>query len=98
MPIISVCKGIQVQRKQKQVTEKANSLKNSRKAKEDLLKQGEAEKAKLEAQEQERKADFVKLAKRNNGAFSRNWLNSVVQQINWMRKWPSDRNWNRKSS
>ena len=47
--------GVQVQRKQKQVTEKANSLKNSRKAKEDLLKQGEAEKAKLEAQEQERK-------------------------------------------
>ena len=53
--------GIQVQRKQKQVTEKANSLKNSRKAKEDLLKQGEAEKAKLEAQEQERKQMFERL-------------------------------------
>ena len=37
--------GLQVQRKQKQVTEKANSLKNSRKAKEDLFKQGEAEKS-----------------------------------------------------
>ena len=46
--------GIQVQRKQKQVTEKANSLKNSRKAKEDLLKQGEAEKAKAK---QRRSAD-----------------------------------------
>ena len=51
--------GIQVQRKQKQVTEKANSLKNSRKAKEDLLKQGEAEKAKLEAQEQEQDLNTI---------------------------------------
>ena len=56
--------GIQVQRKQKQVTEKANSLKNSRKAKEDLLKQGEAEKAKLEAQEQERKQILSSLQKK----------------------------------
>lgn len=56
--------GIQVQRKQKQVTEKANSLKNSRKAKEDLLKQGEAEKAKLEAQEQERKQILSGLQKK----------------------------------
>lgn len=56
--------GIQVQRKQKQVTEKANSLKNSRKAKEDLLKQGEAENAKLEAQEQERKQILSGLQKK----------------------------------
>lgn len=56
--------GLQVQRKQKQVTEKANSLKNSRKAKEDLLKQGEAEKAKLEAQEQERKKILSGLQKK----------------------------------
>ena len=56
--------GLQVQRKQKQVTEKANSLKNSRKAKEDLLKQGEAEKAKLEAQEQERKQILSGLQKK----------------------------------
>lgn len=56
--------GIQVQRKQKQVTEKATSLKNSRKAKEDLLKQGEAEKAKLEAQEQERKQILSGLQKK----------------------------------
>ena len=56
--------GVQVQRKQKQVTEKANSLKNSRKAKEDLLKQGEAEKAKLEAQEQERKQILSGLQKK----------------------------------
>lgn len=56
--------GLQVQRKQKQVTEKANSLKNSRKAKEDLLKQGEAEKAKLEAQEQERKLILSGLQKK----------------------------------
>lgn len=56
--------GIQVQRKQKQVTEKAVSLKNSRKAKEDLLKQGEAEKAKLVAQEQERKQILSGLQKK----------------------------------
>lgn len=56
--------GLQVQRKQKQVTEKTNSLKNSRKAKEDLLKQGEAEKAKLEAQEQERKLILSGLQKK----------------------------------
>lgn len=56
--------GIQVQRKQKQVTEKAISLKNSRKAKEDLLKQGEAEKAKLEVQEQERKQILSGLQKK----------------------------------
>lgn len=56
--------GLQVQRKQKQVTEKANSLKNSRKAKEDLLKQGEAEKTKLEAQEQERKLILSGLQKK----------------------------------
>lgn len=56
--------GIQVQKKQKQVTEKAASLQNSRKAKEDLLKQGEAEKAKLEAQEQERKQILSGLQKK----------------------------------
>lgn len=56
--------GIQVQRKQKQVTEKATSLKNSRKAKQDLLKQGEEEKAKLEAQEQERKQILSGLQKK----------------------------------
>ena len=56
--------GLQVQRKQKQVTEKANSLKNSRKAKEDLFKQGETEKAKLEAQEQERKQILSGLQKK----------------------------------
>lgn len=56
--------GIQVQRKQKQVTDKATSLRNSRKAKEDLLKQGEAEKAKLVAQEQERKQILSGLQKK----------------------------------
>lgn len=56
--------GIQVQRKQKQVTDKAASLRNSRKAKEDLLKQGEAEKAKLVAQEQERKQILSGLQKK----------------------------------
>ena len=56
--------GVQVQRKQQQVTDKAASLKSSRQAKEDLLKQGEAEKAKLVAQEQERKQILSNLQKK----------------------------------
>ena len=47
--------GVQLQRKQKQVTDKRNTLVASRKAKEALLKQGEEEKLKLEKQEKERK-------------------------------------------
>lgn len=48
--------GMQVQRKQKQVNDKKNTLTASRKAKEELLRQGEEEKLKLEKQEEERKA------------------------------------------
>ena len=43
--------GLQVERKQKQVSEKQQTLLASRKAKEEMLKQGEAERLKLEEQE-----------------------------------------------
>lgn len=81
--------GLQVQRKQKQVTEKANSLKNSRKAKEDLLKQGEAEKAKLEAQEQERKQILSGLQKKQRSiqselAKQRRSADKLNAQIDWL--------------
>ncbi|WP_277235258.1 peptidoglycan DD-metalloendopeptidase family protein [Phocaeicola salanitronis] len=56
--------GKEVQRKQYQVSEKQKSLLASRNAKENILKQGEAEKLKLEAQEKERKALLSALQKK----------------------------------
>lgn len=56
--------GIQVERKQKQVTEKQQTLLASRKAKEELLKQGEAERMKLEEQEKDRKTLLTSLQKK----------------------------------
>ena len=59
--------GVQLQRKQKQVTDKRNTLVASRKAKEALLKQGEEEKLKLEKQEKERKTLLATLQKKQKG-------------------------------
>lgn len=59
--------GVQLQRKQKQVTDKRNTLVASRKAKETLLKQGEEEKLKLEKQEKERKTLLAALQKKQKG-------------------------------
>lgn len=59
--------GVQLQRKQKQVTDKRNTLVASRKAKEALLKQGEEEKLKLEKQEKERKTLLAALQKKQKG-------------------------------
>lgn len=56
--------GKEVQRKQYQVSEKQKSLLASRNAKENMLKQGEAEKLKLEAEEKERKALLSALQKK----------------------------------
>ena len=56
--------GKEVQRKQYQVSEKQKSLLASRTAKENMLKQGEAEKLKLEAQEKERKELLSALQKK----------------------------------
>ena len=56
--------GKEVQRKQYQVSEKQKSLLASRNAKENMLKQGEAEKLKLEAQEKERKELLSALQKK----------------------------------
>ena len=59
--------GVQLQRKQKQVTDKRNTLVASRKAKEALLKQGEEEKLKLEKQEKEWKTLLAALQKKQKG-------------------------------
>ena len=59
--------GMQVQRKQKQVADKRNTLIASRKAKEELLKQGEEEKRKLEEQEKEWKVLLQSLQKKQKG-------------------------------
>lgn len=56
--------GMQLQRKQEQVQRKKASLQSSRKAKEELLKQGEVEKIKLQEQEKERKALLGSLQKK----------------------------------
>lgn len=56
--------GAQLQRKQEQVQRKKTSLQSSWKAKEELLKQGEVEKIKLQEQEKERKALLGSLQKK----------------------------------
>lgn len=56
--------GVQVERKQKQVSEKQQTLLASRKAKEEMLKQGEAERLKLEEQEKERRTLLTSLQKK----------------------------------
>lgn len=56
--------GIQVERKQKQVTEKQQILLASKNAKEEMLKQGETERLKLEEQEKERKTLLASLQKK----------------------------------
>lgn len=56
--------GLEVQRKQKEVTNKQRTLLASRESKEKLLEQGEAEKKKLEEQEKERKTLLASLQKK----------------------------------
>ena len=56
--------GVQLQKKQEEVNAKHNTLVASRKANEDLLKQGEAEKLKLEQQEKERQQLLGSLKKK----------------------------------
>ena len=81
--------GMQVQRKQKQVADKKNALTASRQAKEDLLKQGESEKHKLEVQEQERKTLLPGLQKKqksiqaelNRKRRSANKLNAPIDRL-----------------
>ena len=73
--------GKEVQRKQYQVSEKQKSLLASRNAKENMLKQGEAEKLKLEAQEKERKGHCFPHCKRNNGKSSTKSRRNAVPPI-----------------
>ncbi len=81
--------GIQVQRKQQQVTAKQRTLVASRKAKEELLVQGEVEKQKLQEQEQQRKTLVASLQKKqrslqselNKQRKSANKLNAQIDRL-----------------
>lgn len=59
--------GLEIERKQRQVISKKKELEQTRKAKENLLKQGEAEKAKLEVQEKDRQTLLANLKKKQKG-------------------------------
>lgn len=59
--------GVEIERKQKQVTAKKREVEQTKKAKEALLKQGEAEKAKLEIQEKDRQTLLSNLKKKQKG-------------------------------
>ena len=69
--------GIQLQHKQKQIGLQKKTLLESQKAKEDLLKQGEAEKLKLQNQEKERKTILSSLQKKQR---------SIQQELNKKRR------------
>ena len=81
--------GIQVQRKQQQVTAKQRTLVASRKAKEELLAQGEVEKQKLQEQKQQRKTLVASLQKKqrslqselNKQRKSANKLNAQIDRL-----------------
>ena len=59
--------GMEIERKQKQVTAKKREVEQTKNAKQNLLKQGEAEKAKLEIQEKERQTLLANLRKKQKG-------------------------------
>lgn len=59
--------GMEIERKQKQVTAKKREVEQTKNAKQNLLKQGEAEKAKLEIQEKERQTLLANLQKKQKG-------------------------------
>jgi septal ring factor EnvC (AmiA/AmiB activator) len=75
--------GLEIERKQKQVNAKKVELDETRRAKEDLLKQGEAQKAQLEAQEKERKTLLAQLQKKQKGIQGEiNKQKKSAQQLN----------------
>lgn len=75
--------GMEIERKQKQVTAKKKELEQTKKAKENLLKQGEAEKAKLEIQEKDRQTLLANLQKKQKGIQSElNKKKRSAQQLN----------------
>lgn len=59
--------GMEIERKQKQVRTKKKELEQTKQAKENLLKQGETEKAKLEMQEKDRQILLATLQKKQKG-------------------------------
>ncbi len=59
--------GMEIERKQKQIAAKKREVEQTKNAKQLLLKQGEAEKAKLEIQEKERQTLLANLQKKQKG-------------------------------
>ena len=59
--------GMEIERKQKQIAAKKREVEQTKKAKQNLLKQGEAEKIKLEIQEKERQTLLANLQKKQKG-------------------------------
>ena len=55
--------GMEIERKQKQIAAKKREVEQTKHAKQNLLKQGEVEKAKLEIQEKERQTLLANLQK-----------------------------------
>lgn len=75
--------GMEIERKQKQVTTKKKELEQTKQAKENLLKQGEAEKVKLEEQEKERQTLLDNLKKKQKGIQNEiNKKKRSAQQLN----------------
>lgn len=59
--------GMEIERKQKQIAAKKREVEQTKNAKQNLLKQGEAEKIKLESQEKERQTLLANLQKKQKG-------------------------------
>ena len=59
--------GMEIERKQKQIAAKKREVEQTKHAKQNLLKQGEVEKAKLEIQEKERQTLLANLQKKQKG-------------------------------
>ena len=59
--------GMEIERKQKQIAAKKREVEQTKNAKQNLLKQGEAEKIKLEIQEKERQTLLANLQKKQKG-------------------------------
>lgn len=75
--------GMEIQRKQRQVAIKKQELEQTKGAKEGLLKQGEAEKAKLEVQEKDRQTLLANLQKKQKGIQNELSKNKrTAQQLN----------------
>ena len=72
--------GMEIERKQKQIAAKKREVEQTKNAKQNLLKQGEAEKIKLEIQEKERQTLLANLQKKQKGL--QNEINKKRREAN----------------